>query len=55
MDKMTPEEKENFIRQNAKEHIPEGNEKIIWSVHAVQKLRIEELRKKEAEDALVGK
>lgn len=49
---MIPEEKEIFIRQKAKEHIPEINEKILWSLHAVKKLRVESLRKKEIEDSL---
>jgi len=49
---MLIEEKENFIREKAKEHIPEINEKILWSLHAVKKLRIEGLRKKEVEDSL---
>jgi len=41
-----------FIRQKACEHIVAVNEKILWSFHAVQKLRIEELRKLQVEDAL---
>ncbi len=45
-------EKEDFIRQKAEEHIPVLNEKILWSLHAVQKLRIEGLRKKEIEELL---
>ncbi|MEW6408675.1 MAG: DUF4258 domain-containing protein [Nitrospirota bacterium] len=49
---MIIEEKEQFIRQKAKEHIPEINEKISWSLHAVKKLRIERLRKKEVENSL---
>lgn len=49
---MLPEEKENFIRQKAKEHVPETNEKISWSLHAVKKLRVEGLRKRGVEDSL---
>lgn len=49
---MIIEEKGQFVRQKAKEHIPETNEKISWSLHAVKKLRIECLRKKEIEDSL---
>ncbi len=49
---MLPEEKENFIRQKAKEHAPEINEKISWSLHAVKKLRIEGLKKKKVENSL---
>jgi len=30
------QEKQKFIRQKAKEHVPETNEKIAWSVHAVK-------------------
>ena len=45
-------EKEDFIKQTAKEHIPVSNEKILWSLHAVQKLRTEGLRKKEIEESL---
>ncbi len=49
---MLPQEKEKFIRQTAKEHIPETNEMISWSLHAVKKLRVEGLRKKEVETSL---
>jgi len=49
---MTPAEKVIFIRQKAKEHVPYNNEKILWSLHAVKKLRNESLRKKEVENAL---
>ena len=49
---MLPQEKESFIRQTIKEHIPETNEKISWSLHAVKKLRVEGLRKKEVENSL---
>jgi hypothetical protein len=49
---MLIKEKENFIRIKAKEHEPEYNEKISWSLHAVKKLRIEGFRKKEIEDSI---
>ena len=49
---MIIKEKESFIRQRAKEHVPETNDKISWSLHAVKKLRIEGLRKKDVEDSL---
>jgi hypothetical protein len=49
---MNPEEKENFIRQKANEHIPAVNEKILWSLHAVKKLRVEGLRKAGVENSL---
>jgi hypothetical protein len=49
---MLAEEKELFIREKAREHIPETNEKISWSLHAVKKLRVEGLRKRDIEYAL---
>ncbi len=49
---MNPKEKEWFIRQKANEHIPAFNEKILWSLHAVKKLRVESLRKIEVENSL---
>lgn len=49
---MLPEEKENFIRRTAEEHVPATNEKISWSLHAVKKLRLEGLRRKDIEDSL---
>ena len=49
---MKSNEKERFIRQKANEHIPVGNEKIYWSVHALKKLRVEGLRKSEVENSL---
>lgn len=49
---MQPKDKELFIKEKAKEHIAETNERISWSLHAVKKLRVEELRKKEIEDSL---
>ena len=45
-------EKLKFIQLKAQEHIPEMNEKISWSVHAVLKLRTEGLRKKDIEYSL---
>jgi len=41
-----------FIHQKASEHVAALNEKILWSFHAVKKLRIEGLRKSPIEDAL---
>ena len=41
-----------FIHQKASEHIAALDEKILWSFHAVKKLRIEGLRKSQIEDAL---
>lgn len=49
---MSPKEKEHFVRQKASEHIPAVNEKILWSLHAVKKLRVEGLRKTEVENSL---
>lgn len=47
------QEKQKIIRQKAKEHVPATNEKIAWSVHAVKKLRLEGLRKKDVELSLL--
>jgi hypothetical protein len=49
---MLAEAKELFIREKAREHIPEINEKISWSLHAVKKLRVEGLRKRDVEDSI---
>jgi hypothetical protein len=49
---MLAEAKELFIREKAREHIPEINEKISWSLHAVKKLRVEGLRKRDVEVSL---
>ena len=49
---MHAKEKIGFIRKKATEHAPEGNDKILWSIHAVKKLRIEELRKDDVEGCL---
>jgi hypothetical protein len=49
---MDSAEKINFIRQKACEHLPEANEKILWSVHAIRKLRLERLRKVKVEESL---
>jgi len=45
-------EKEVFIRQKALEHVPDADEKIYWSLHAVGKLRRENLKKNDVERAL---
>ena len=49
---MTKTEKEHFVRHKSAEHVPEKNEKIMWSVHAINKLRVEGLRKAEVEELL---
>lgn len=49
---MTPENKQEFIRQKANEHIVGEDEKILWSLHAVRKLRVEGLRKAKVENSL---
>ena len=49
---MSITEKEGFIRKKAREHVPGSNEKISWSLHAIAKLRIEGLRKKDIEASL---
>ena len=49
---MTPGDKERFIRTKANEHLIGEDEKIMWSLHAVRKLRIEKLRKRVVEEAL---
>ncbi|KJU83096.1 hypothetical protein MBAV_004711 [Candidatus Magnetobacterium bavaricum] len=49
---MFSQEKELFIRQKANEHIPYMNEKILWSMHAVRKLRTERFKKNEIEGLL---
>jgi len=46
-------EKENFIRKKAQEHAPDSNEKIFWSLHAIGKLRRENLKKNDVEHALI--
>lgn len=45
-------EKINFIRQTAQEHIPETNEKVLWSAHAIRKLILEGVRKVHVEESL---
>jgi len=45
-------EKEDFIRQKALEHVPDAVEKIYWSLHAIGKLRRENLKKNDIEHAL---
>jgi hypothetical protein len=49
---MSLKEKEGFIRKKAGEHVPGSNEKISWSLHAVSKLRKEEMRKTDIENSL---
>jgi Domain of unknown function (DUF4258) len=49
---MTGDQKQNFIRKKSREHVPEENERIMWSVHAIKKLRIEGFRKAEIEKCL---
>jgi hypothetical protein len=49
---MTGAQKQLFIRQKARAHAPEANEKIMWSLHALKKLRIENFRKVEIEESL---
>jgi hypothetical protein len=49
---MRAEDKIGFIREKATEHAPEGHEKILWSSHAVKKLRVEGLRKQDVEGCL---
>ncbi len=52
MDIMSAEEKELYIREKSRDHVPDTNDKISWSLHAVKKLRIEGLRKRDIEDCL---
>ena len=42
---MTREEKQRFIHEKSNEHDVPVNEKILWSLHAVKKLREEGLKK----------
>jgi len=49
---MRSEEKQQFIRFKAGEHQTELNEKILWSLHAVRKLRTDQFRKSVVEDSL---
>ena len=49
---MSLKEKESFIRKKAGEHVSGSNEKISWSLHAVSKLRKEEMRKTDIENSL---
>lgn len=49
---MTAQEKGRFLQQKAQEHRPDLNDKVLWSVHALKKLRIERLRKDDLENAL---
>lgn len=41
-----------FIKEKAIQHIPDVNEKISWSMHAITKLRLEGLRKDAVEVCL---
>ena len=49
---MTTENKLKFICDIAKQHNIPNNEEILWSVHAVRKLRVEGLRKSAVEASL---
>lgn len=49
---MTSEYKQKFIREKSKQHSIPDEEKILWSVHAVRKLRLEGLRKTAVETTL---
>jgi len=49
---MTREEKKRFIREKSHEHDIPANEKILWSLHAVKKLRAEALKKTLIEESL---
>ena len=50
--RMTPEEKRQFIHDKLNEHSVPANEKILWSAHAVKKLRAEGLKKAHVEESL---
>jgi hypothetical protein len=49
---MIPEEKQRFIHDISSRHSIPANEKILWSVHAIKKLRAEGLRKALVEESL---
>ncbi len=49
---MKPEEKQRFIQHKSHSHSIPANEKILWSVHAIKKLRAEGLRKALVEESL---
>jgi len=49
---MTREEKQRFIHEKSHEHDVPVNEKILWSLHAVKKLRVEGLKKRHVEESL---
>jgi len=49
---MTTENKRKFICDKAKQSSIPDNEKILWSIHAVRKLRVEGLRKSAVEASL---
>jgi hypothetical protein len=45
-------DKQNFIQEKAKQHSIPDDEKILWSIHAVRKLRIESLKKSAVETVM---
>jgi len=49
---MDKNRKELYIRQQASEHKPDADERILWSLHAIGKLRKEKLKKNDIERAL---
>ena len=49
---MTREEKQRFIHEKSNEHDVPANEKILWSLHAIKKLREEGLKKTPVEESL---
>lgn len=49
---MTVQEKELFIKQKTQEQQPDRNDKIMWSLHGLRKLRLERLRKEDVENSL---
>jgi hypothetical protein len=48
------DEKQQLVRLKVAEHRPESNERILWSIHAVRKLRTDRLRKSGVEASLTG-
>lgn len=49
---MNTADKLRFIHDKANQHSIPDNEKILWSAHAIRKLRIEGLKKAAVENAL---
>lgn len=49
---MLLKEKEDFIRKMAREHVTGVSEKILWSLHAVTKIRTKGFHKKDIENSL---